>query len=76
MSENYIQNSVKVDIGEYDIIWLGISAKKNKHGVLEPPLSSLTKSGKIIDFIDRKLTKKTYRMNLVNFAPVDSNRSE
>lgn len=50
------------------ILFIGLSDKK---GVL--PLQSGTKSGDIIDKIIKDLNEDCYKINLVNFVPLDDN---
>lgn len=50
------------------IFCVGLS---NKEGKL--PLDSTTNSGKIIDKLETKLNHNIYRINLVDFAPLDNN---
>lgn len=55
-----------------DIIWVGLSDKKEKDGKKFFPLSKDTNSGKIILEIQELLPKLNfYRTNLVKSAPVD-----
>lgn len=70
-----LSNSQNIPKAEaYDVIWIGISAKMNKDGLIEKPLASETVSGRILDYIEEDLNNiKFYRTNLVKCPPVDSN---
>ncbi|MCG2694516.1 hypothetical protein L6261_00315 [Candidatus Parcubacteria bacterium] len=57
-----------------DIMWVGLSHKKERGGTKFIPLGDDTNSGKVIFEIEKGLPKLNFhRTNLVKFAPVDKN---
>jgi len=57
-----------------DVMWVGLSHKKEKDGNKFYPLGEDTNSGKVILEIEKCLPKlKFHRTNLVKFAPTDKN---
>jgi len=57
-----------------DVMWVGLSHKKEKNGEVFLPLGNDTNSGKVILEIEKKLPKLSFhRTNLVKFAPTDGN---
>lgn len=57
-----------------DIMWIGLSAKKSDNISDDIPLSPLTKSGKIVEQLEKKFYNlTTYKTNLVKCLPLDTN---
>lgn len=56
-----------------DIMWIGLSAKKVDDIDDDVPLSPLTKSGKVLTFVEELFEDlTTYKTNLVKCLPLDS----
>lgn len=57
-----------------DIMWIGLSAKKVDNIEEGIPLSPLTKSGRVLQFIEDSFDNlSTYKTNLVKCLPLDLN---
>ncbi len=54
-----------------EVIYVGLSNKKNGRGVELPPLDESTNSGKLIKLIDQRSGVDSHKINLVPFTPED-----
>lgn len=54
-----------------EVIYVGLSNKKNRRGMELPPLDESTNSGKLIKLIDQRSGVDSHKINLVPFTPED-----